>query len=76
MFNLLHGSLNQKLFQKHLCNQGTHYEKYGQFHESLLGPNQFVIWENWDWFFRWFYNLVVPTLWTTIVVHNIVNIFL
>jgi len=31
MFNLLHSSTNQELFEKHLCNQGSHYEKYGLF---------------------------------------------
>jgi len=31
MFNSLHSSLNQELFEKHLCNQGSHYEKYGRF---------------------------------------------
>jgi len=31
MFNLLHSSTNQELFQKHLCNQSSHYEKYAQF---------------------------------------------
>ena len=28
IFNLLHSSRNQELFEKH---QGSHYEKYGQF---------------------------------------------
>jgi len=28
IFNLLHYSTNQELFEKHLCNQGSHYEKY------------------------------------------------
>ena len=27
----LHSSMNQELFEKHLCNQNSHYEKYGQF---------------------------------------------
>ena len=31
MFNLLHSSTNQEVFEKHLCNQGSHYEKYGRF---------------------------------------------
>ena len=31
MFNLLHSSTTQELFEKHLCNQNSHYEKYGQF---------------------------------------------
>ena len=25
MFNLLHSSTNQELFEKHLCNQNVHY---------------------------------------------------
>ena len=29
--NLLHCSMNQELFEEHLCNQGSHYEKYGRF---------------------------------------------
>ena len=28
MFNLLHSSANQELFEKHLCDQGSHYEKH------------------------------------------------
>ena len=28
MFNLLHTKINQKLYEKHLCNQSSHYEKY------------------------------------------------
>ena len=31
MFNRLHSSTNQELFEKHLCNQNSHYEKYGRF---------------------------------------------
>ena len=26
MFNLLHSSMNQELFEKHLCNQGSYYK--------------------------------------------------
>ena len=26
MFNLLHNIANQELFEKHLCNQGSHYK--------------------------------------------------
>jgi len=45
MFNLLHNSMNQKLFEKHLCNQGSHYEKYRQFSlrkgsHHMQPPNQ------------------------------------
>ena len=31
MFNSMHNSLNQELFENHLCNRGSHYEKYGTF---------------------------------------------
>jgi len=31
MFDSLHSSTNQELFGKHLCNQGSHYGKCGQF---------------------------------------------
>jgi len=31
MFNWLHSNMNQELFEKHLCNQSSHYEKYGRF---------------------------------------------
>ena len=31
MFNPLHSSTNQQLFEKHLCNQSSHYEKYRRF---------------------------------------------
>ena len=31
MFNSLHSSMNQEPFEKYLCNQGSHYEKYGRF---------------------------------------------
>jgi len=31
MFDLLHSSTNQELFEKPLCNHGSYYEKYGQF---------------------------------------------
>jgi len=30
-FDSLYSSTNQELFEKHLCSQGSHYEKYGQF---------------------------------------------
>ena len=29
MFNPLHSNTNQGLFEKYLCNQSNHYEKYG-----------------------------------------------
>jgi len=28
MFNLLHSSMNQELFEKYVCNQSSHYKKY------------------------------------------------
>jgi len=28
MFTLLHSSMNQDLFEKYVCNQSSHYEKY------------------------------------------------
>ena len=31
MFNLLHGITNQELFEKHLCNQSSHYENMEKF---------------------------------------------
>ena len=31
MFNPLHNSKNQELFDKHLCYKNSHYEKYGRF---------------------------------------------
>ena len=35
MFTLLHSSMNQELFEKHICNQSSHYEKYnGAAHSS------------------------------------------
>ena len=31
MFNPLHSSTNQELFEKHLCNQNSHYENMDSF---------------------------------------------
>ena len=31
ILTLLHSSMNQELFEKHLCNKRGHYEKYEQF---------------------------------------------
>ena len=31
VFDSLRSSTNQELFEKHLCNKSSHYEKYGQF---------------------------------------------
>jgi len=39
MFHSLHSSTNQKLFEKHLCNKSTHYEKYGQFFVTQRKPS-------------------------------------
>jgi len=30
VFDSLHSSTNQELFEKHLCNKSRHYEKYGR----------------------------------------------
>ena len=32
MFNPLHSSMNQELFEKHLCNHNNHYENTNDFH--------------------------------------------
>jgi len=45
MFNSLHSSTDQELFEKHLCNQGNLYGKYGQFplrtgSHHMQPPNQ------------------------------------
>jgi len=35
MFTLLHNGTNQELFEKYVCNQSSHYEKYdGAAHPS------------------------------------------
>ena len=31
MFDLLHSSTNQEVFEKHFCIKSSHYEKYGRF---------------------------------------------
>ena len=31
MFDLLHSSMNQEVFEKHLCIKSSHYEKYWRF---------------------------------------------
>jgi len=43
MFNLLHSSTNQELLEKHLCNQGSHHEKYGQFSLCKRKPSRATI---------------------------------
>ena len=35
MFNQLHSTANQELYEKHLCNQSGHYEKYKWHHPCL-----------------------------------------
>jgi len=39
MFYLLHSSTNQELFEKHLCNKSSHYEKYGRFLVTQRKPS-------------------------------------
>ena len=36
MLNLLHSSIIQELFEKHLCNQTSPYKKYGWCHVPQL----------------------------------------
>jgi len=40
----LHSSINQKLFEKQLCNQSSHYEKYRQFplHKGAITCYQLI----------------------------------
>ena len=40
MFDLLHSSMNQELFEKHLCNKSSHYEKYRQFLVTQKKPSR------------------------------------
>ena len=40
LFNSLHSSTNQELFEKHLCNKSSHYEKYGQFLVTQRKPSR------------------------------------
>jgi len=39
IFDLLHSSTNQELFEKYLCNKGSHYEKYGRFLVAQRKPS-------------------------------------
>ena len=44
MFNSLYSSMNQELFEKNLCNENNHYEKYNNFHcakEAITCNHQF-----------------------------------
>ena len=38
MFNPLHGSMNQELFEKHLYSQSSHYENYKSCTPQLMVP--------------------------------------
>jgi len=40
VFDLLHSSTNQEVFEKHLCNKSSHYEKYGQFLITQRKPSR------------------------------------
>jgi len=48
MFNSLHSNTNQELFEKCLCNQGSHHENYGRFllckgSHHVQPPNQYFL---------------------------------
>ena len=52
MFNSSHSSMNQQLFEKHLCNQGSDYKKYGWFplckgSHYVQPPNQRLCQQRW-----------------------------
>jgi len=40
VFNSLHSSTNQELFEKHLCKESSHYEKYGRFLATQRNPSR------------------------------------
>jgi len=40
MFDLLHSSMNQEVFEKHLCIKSSYYEKYGQFLVAQRKPSR------------------------------------
>ena len=40
MFTPLHSSTNQELFEKHVCDQSSHYEKYGRFLVTQRKPSR------------------------------------
>jgi len=39
VFDSLHSSMNQELFEKHLCNKSNHDEKYGRFLVTQRKPS-------------------------------------
>jgi len=39
MFDLLHSSTNQEVFEKHLCIKSSHYEKYERFFVTQRKPS-------------------------------------
>ena len=45
MFNSLHCSINQELFEKHLCNQNIHYERFPLQREAITCYCQIDIWD-------------------------------
>ena len=52
MFNPLHSSTNQELFEKRLCYQNSHYDKYGRFllrREAIAKSTLFTVSKDeWD----------------------------
>jgi len=50
MFNLLHSSTNQELFEKHLCNQSNHYENNDSFCYAKLGGSHYMLYHQIDTF--------------------------
>jgi len=40
LFNLLHSSINQEVFEKHLCIKSSHYEKHGRFFIMQRKPSR------------------------------------
>jgi len=43
VFDSLHSSTNQEMFEKHLCNKSSHYEKYGWFLVMQRKPSHATI---------------------------------
>jgi len=43
MFTMLHSSTNQELFEKYVCNQSSHYEKYDGAVPQLLSETEVFI---------------------------------
>jgi len=39
MFNSLHSSTNQELFEKHLCNKSSYHEKYSRYAKEAIMCN-------------------------------------